>query len=302
MSSTHISHINRWNGVVDAPAPRWRALGASVAVTTALFAAAITAMTSFRALTSTSEMNSSERVAWVPVAIPIPAPLPPREQPRRVAPAPVAEPITRVQSSSSVGMPTASTMPAAPSINARIRRDSSAIPQPPIGTRIPLSVEPATPIPFNPPAIGVAGAPVAPAGVVLSHAPMSVQARDSTLAALMASVPGMARAGGSGRSGGTVRAIPITQPGAPGQQQPAVCVCVSLPLPILEPGPSAAQRKRDAVIAADNQARLTRLEERLREQRDSMRLDSLRKDSLRRDSIAAKARPPRGSADAGPRS
>jgi hypothetical protein len=57
-------------------------------------------------------------------------------------------------------------------------------------------------------------------------------------------------------------------------------VGVTLPFPIFEPGPSAAQRKRDAVVAAENQARLYRLQDRMYQKRDSIRLDSLRRDSL----------------------
>jgi hypothetical protein len=56
----------------------------------------------------------------------------------------------------------------------------------------------------------------------------------------------------------------------------------SISLPLFSRGPSAAQRKRNDSIFADYQARLARLQERLRAQKDSVRADSLRRDSLAR--------------------
>ena len=57
-------------------------------------------------------------------------------------------------------------------------------------------------------------------------------------------------------------------------------------VPFLSKGPSAAQRKKDEAIDADNRARLRRLQDRILLKRDSIRLDSLRRDSLHRDSLA----------------
>ena len=57
---------------------------------------------------------------------------------------------------------------------------------------------------------------------------------------------------------------------------------LSIPLPLFSSGPSAAQRRRDAQVNADNQARLHRLEARLRAMRDSIHADSLHRDSLAR--------------------
>jgi hypothetical protein len=62
----------------------------------------------------------------------------------------------------------------------------------------------------------------------------------------------------------------------------------SIPFPLLEPGPSAAQRKRDEAIDADNRARFLRLEARAAAMRNSARADSLRRDSLARKSAVPK--------------
>jgi hypothetical protein len=62
--------------------------------------------------------------------------------------------------------------------------------------------------------------------------------------------------------------------------------------PLFSSGPSAAQRKKNEKIDADNRLRLARLQDRLRLQRDSTLVDSVRADSLRRDSVASHQRHP----------
>ena len=59
----------------------------------------------------------------------------------------------------------------------------------------------------------------------------------------------------------------------------------SAAFPLFSSGPSPEQRARDALIDGDNQARLRRLQDRLRLRRDSVRADSLRRDSLARAKV-----------------
>jgi hypothetical protein len=73
--------------------------------------------------------------------------------------------------------------------------------------------------------------------------------------------------------------------GVSGQQPGVLSAGVSIPFPLFSSGPSAAERKRNAVIDADNQARLRRLQDVVIAQRDSVRTDSLRRDSLARRAI-----------------
>ncbi|HTE45368.1 MAG TPA: hypothetical protein VK636_09015 [Gemmatimonadaceae bacterium] len=283
MSSTHIAQNSRthWIGAGN-PVASWRVVGLSTVATALLFAAALTAMMSFHTLELDRETLSSERVAWLPIPVPAPVrtpPLPvtPREKGRRatlVAPERVPTAIDVIA------------VPAVPeqtqSRNPSSRADSSVKPTPANSPRIPLVVEPAAPVPYVPRPASLLGAPMAPAGVVVTHTPMSGATRDSILAASMANVPALARAlGGSGGKSAGVHLKPIGGTDVfTGQQRAGVCACVSVPFPIFEPGPSAAQRQRDAIIEVDNQARLARLQDRLRHQQDSIRLDSLRRDSI----------------------
>ena len=68
---------------------------------------------------------------------------------------------------------------------------------------------------------------------------------------------------------------------------------VSIAAPLFSSGPSAAQRRKNEKIDADNRLRLGRLHDRLSLKRDSTRADSLRADSLRRDSVTSQRRWPR---------
>jgi len=285
MSSTHIT---RWLDTGHQPAAGWRDFGLSMAMTAALFAAALAAMTSLRIMGLSPTMSAIERVTWVPIAFPPPTPAPrpvparrldaPRTVPRKLPPATIGVPTT-----TDIVTPTVTPISQAPSLSSPPRVDTTAKPAPANSSRIPLSIVPPTPVPYNPRTTGL-GAPIATAGVTASHTPMTGQVRDSTLAAFMAEVPARAAALPGKSDEGRVHAITI--PRHDGSNSPSICICVSLPFPIFEAGPSAAQRKRDAIIAADNLERLHRMQERLIQKRDSIRLDS-----LRRDSIALKAKP-----------
>jgi hypothetical protein len=61
---------------------------------------------------------------------------------------------------------------------------------------------------------------------------------------------------------------------------------ISIPAPLLSPGPSPAERKRNEAIDADYQRRLRRLQDQL-----ALRRDSIKTDSLKRDSLARAVRP-----------
>jgi hypothetical protein len=78
--------------------------------------------------------------------------------------------------------------------------------------------------------------------------------------------------------------------GASGTGGGGVGVGGSISVPIFEPGPSKAQRRRDSVVHAGNVDRFARIFARLRERQDSMLLASARDSSERnriRDSLAS---------------
>lgn len=257
-----------------------------MAVTVALFAAALAAMTSLHTMGISFPTSPAERVTWIPIAIPSAAPIPPPHvKPRPVTARPSPNSTDRTPSTTDVvapisgatlAPPNAAPASRAPSLTSPPRVDTTSRSAPASSAKIPLGIEPRTPVPYTP-RTAVLGAPIATAGVTSMHAPMTVRVRDSTIGVLMADVVETAGRGADS-SAGRVHAIAI--PRHDGGNGARICVCVSLPLPIFEPGPSAAQRKRDAIVAADNLARLNRLGDRLRQRRDSIRLDSLRRDSL----------------------
>ncbi|MDB4877188.1 MAG: hypothetical protein JWM41_3634 [Gemmatimonadetes bacterium] len=265
MSATH---INRWLDLTSAPEPRARELGLSALATAALFAAALAAMTSLRAVRVSSDAAPQERVQWVPIPTPTPVIAPAPVRPRAIAPRDVPATIDRAPTApaveSSASAPISSPRPA----SADTAVNTAAPPSP----TIPLSILPPKTPPYVPHSAG-GGAPISPAGVTAQRITMTARIRDSVIAASMAEVPDIA---GPGRSQtGVSSKVPARSTG-----EPVMGVGVTLPFPIFEPGPSAAQRKRDAVVAAENQARLYRLQDRMYQKRDSIRLDSLRRDSL----------------------
>jgi hypothetical protein len=140
------------------------------------------------------------------------------------------------------------------------------------------------------------GAPYAPAGVTTPSAPLTPAQMDSVQKALIAGIsmeewhrpltpteladvrarrePGLDPHGRAARLPGEPKYVPLMNGGY------AVAIpLVSIPLPF---GKSRAQRKADSIITADGLARLARLQERLKQQRELARADSLRRDSLMR--------------------
>ena len=140
------------------------------------------------------------------------------------------------------------------------------------------------------------GAPYAPAGVTMPTVPLTPAQMDSVQKALIARIsadewhrpltpteladvrarrePGLDPHGRAARLPGEPKYAPLMNGGY------AVAIpLVSIPLPF---GKSRAQRKADSIITADALARLARLQERLKHQREVAKADSLRRDSLMR--------------------
>jgi len=140
------------------------------------------------------------------------------------------------------------------------------------------------------------GAPYAPAGVTTPSVPLTPAQMDSVQKALIARIsadewhrpltpteladvrarrePGLDPHGRAARLPGEPKYVPLMNGGY------AVAIpLVSIPLPF---GKSRAQRKADSIITADALARLARLQERLKQQREIAKADSLRRDSLMR--------------------
>ena len=117
---------------------------------------------------------------------------------------------------------------------------------------------------------------MAPSGVTVGSAPLTAAQRDSIAKNRIGIAVAEARADlGRVQGGFTARTD---------QQAGTLSAGVSIPFPLFSSGPSAAERKRNAVIDADNQLRLRRLQDRA-SQVDSVRVDSLRRDSLTRRAI-----------------
>ncbi len=150
-------------------------------------------------------------------------------------------------------------------------------------------------------AIPSGGAPMAPAGVTrYSGASYTQHLRDSILRASMLDVPYVAKHGAPRAAAreeielgqrqadmvqrrattvGNSRDVIILHGNAIGGAG-VVGAGGSVGLPLFSSGPSAAQRKKDAVVETDNWLRLGRLQDRMYLKRDSIRADSLRRDSL----------------------
>jgi hypothetical protein len=278
--SMSATRINRWVIVSNEPAPRVRELGVSAAVTAALFAAALAAMTTLRAVNLSHDTTREGRVTWVlvPVPTPVRTVAPPRVS-RVAAPRQVPTSVESVRAPADVTPATSTTPP--------VHADTTTRSAAPSSPAIPLSIVPPPTLPYVP-HTAIGGAPISTAAVTALRAPLTAARRDSLAAASMADVPYLAT---------QVKLTPEEEerlarqrqpvPSLPtGRSQPTIGIGMSIPFPVFEPGPSAAQRKRDAIVAAENQARLYRLEDRLFQKRDSIRLDS-----LRRDSVAMKRKP-----------
>ncbi len=296
---TGAAHVYRWSSRKDSPGLTSGVM--ALVVTGALFASALAAMIGVHALPDFLTAPSVEHttVVWLP---PVAAPHPPVAPPRvtrtvppvhTAAPAtpaltpPIIAPATSAAGASSISGVGARTGSAA----------DSAASHPPIVPLAPIQLAPTQPLRAvpNPPRdthTGVGGAPVAPAAVTNSWASLTTAQRDSIVHAYMSGLSLNAPMSDRERADAARRGYqPPIHNGQPDAQARAQTVGggVSIPLPLFSPGPSAAQRKRDSIVAAENGLRLARLHDRVLLQRDSIRADSLRRDSLAR----TRKQPPR---------
>jgi hypothetical protein len=157
----------------------------------------------------------------------------------------------------------------------------------------------------NEPASARLGAPVAPAGVSRIIAPPEVQAqRDAAAEAGRAAAQatqwnsitsdavrqmvgagqsiavGTARRTTSAGNGADVHVMTGAGVNGVGAVEGSGLSSGSIGLPLFSRGPSAAQRRKNDSIDADNRAILGRLQELIKHRRDSVLADSLRRDSL----------------------
>jgi hypothetical protein len=304
------------------PEHTWPSIVVSVGITAALFVSAFLAMQTVGRWSS----RVAEK-AEPPVVVQLTPPPPPIERPRPTrapaTPSPLAPPA--VSPTRPIVAPTTVTpitgaapitvAPATPSPRDTASGAAKGLPAIPLGP-LPLSRSPSDSA-VGPPA----GAAAREAGVTIgSRIPNTAAYRDSMLKAKLQPAPYLAAkyaptgeilsalresqraaravyrrnttagsaevhvAQGEGVDG--VGAVG----GGSGVQGNGLHAGSGFALPLLSKGPSAAQRKKDEIIDADNRDRLHRLQDRMLLKRDSIRLDSLRRDSLRRDSLA-KRRP-----------
>lgn len=272
---------------------RWPSLAVACALTLAIF---IVAFTSMRRAPDWLSPTTADRPIQVSVRLesPPPAPLPHPAPTRR---APITPP--RVVAPVAPNTPLPATQPVAP----------VAVPQPPVapprdtgivGTK--PSGEPAPPVAS--PATRL-GAPVAPAGVSRIIAAPEVQAqrnaaaeagRAAALAAQWNSITsdavrqmvgagqsvavGTARRTTSAGNGADVHVMAGDGVNGVGAVGGSSLSSGSIGLPLFSRGPSAAQRRKNDSIDADNRAILGRLQLLIKHRRDSVVADSLRRDSL----------------------
>jgi hypothetical protein len=246
--------------------PRWQSPVAALFVTATLFTAAFASMTRFgEPFAGTTVVDERPRLVFFS-----PPPVEPAktaERPR-VTPTPPNAPVRRLEH--------ALPMPAPAVASAPLPRDNAA----PDSAASSAATDPAFPFrrlemtPAPTTARSTArGAPMAPAGVTATSTPLTSAQRDSIAKERIGDAVAEARAE-LGRGRGIHNAN--------GQQAGTLSAGVSIPFPLFSSGPSAAERKRNAVIDADNQLRLRRLQDRAATHVDSVRLDSLRRDSLTR--------------------
>jgi hypothetical protein len=296
------------------PEKSWPSIVVSIGATAALFISAFVAMRSIRQWTG----RASETLE-PPVVVRLTPPPPSIERPRRTEPpatpatgavrAPIAVPPV-------VAPPLASEPPmtAAPPTVARDTAPAGGKP----GPQIPLGAVPRE-LGRTPLSGGGGNVVGVPSGVTIgSRTPNTAAYRDSVLKLRLGGIPGLAR--DRQPTGQEKAALELSQrvarmvarrattAGNPNVHVPMgegvdgvgavggglakvqgggaaandVSVGSSVSLPLFSSGPSAAQRRANAAIEADYQARLRRLEDRILLKRDSIRLDSLRRDSIAR--------------------
>lgn len=287
------AHVYRWSSRRDSPGLTSSMM--ALVVTAALFASALGAMIGVHSLPSlfTNAPVDRTTVVWLPPAVaPPPRIAPPRTrqappEPRTIAPVTPAVPLVAPATA-----PTTSPTVVAPSKTGVVGRTgvdstgSGAAPIIPLGAIPLVPTQPLRAVP-NPPRdthVGVGGAPVSPAGVTTDSRMLTPGQRDSIVHAYMA---GLSLNGPmSDRERADVARREYSPPIHNGQPEAAaraqtVGGGVSIPFPLFSPGPSAAQRKRDSIVAAENGLRLLRLRDRVLLKRDSSRADSLRRRDLR---------------------
>lgn len=256
---------------------RWQSPVVAMLVTATLFTAALGSMTRTGLDFERSRFADDQpRIVFFQPAPRVESKPRPTERPRTSAP-PTAPPIKAHEQPMVAPAPVV--VPVSPPIEAATRDSSRA--GTPAETASPLfRLVPTRDVPtFSPSkahAIEARGAPIAPSGVTVHSAPLTTAQRDSiaqnaVARALDADRDEFGRRGRIGNASGS-------QPGV-------LSAGVSIPFPLFSPGPSPAERKRNAVIDADNQLRLRRLQDRAIAQHDSTRTDSLRRDSLARRSV-----------------
>ena len=255
--------------------PRWQSPIAALLVTAALFTAAFASMTRFgEPFTGTTVVDERPRLVFFPP--PPVEPAKPAERPR-VKAAPPNAPVRRLEQPITVTPPAVAPMSLP---REEVRRDSSATGSLPVDpSSLFKAVTPTPDAPATAPSAArstaARGAPMAPSGVTASSIALTAAQRDSIAKNRIGTAVAEARAD-LGRGG--IHSANGSQPGA-------LSAGVSIPFPLFSSGPSAAERKRNAVIDADNQLRLRRLQDRASTQLDSTRADSVRRDSLSRRAV-----------------
>jgi hypothetical protein len=277
---------------------RWKSFALSIALTLALFVAAVTSM---RRVPLWMSSKFTDREVPVTVRFQSPPPVSVRRPPPQLrrAPPPTSTPSTVA--------PPGTPLPVAPAVTPQVGPKLAAPPTT-IDTAA-AGAKPPSALPKNDaPAVRL-GAPVAPAGVSRIITTPYLQAQrnataDSVRAAAFAAqwngitsdaVRQMAGASqsvavaterrattaGNGADVHVMHGDGINGVGAVGGSGLSLG-SGSIGLPFLSKGPSAKQRRKNDSVDADNRARLARLQELIKHRRDSLLADSLRRDSLAR--------------------
>jgi hypothetical protein len=240
----------------------WSNVSLSLAVTIALFSAALASMT--RIARTRERAHAREPSVVVHLAPPIAAVAPSRvrSMERHQTPAAVASthPVAIVESAfvREPPLPADSVQKTAPRAEPT-PIPTIVVPEPAVATRSMSS----------------------PVGVTLGRGARTAAQRDSALAAL-AIAAAMARNRDPSQAERDEKARRHEPPMSMHASQPEIRGGIGIPFPFLSRGPSAEQRKRDSAIHADNLAILQRLAQRVVQRRDSLRTDSLRRDSIAR--------------------
>jgi len=296
------------------PEHRWQSVLVSVAVTVLVFALALGSMVSLPVL-SNREHSTDDKVAII--RFPSPEPRPPVPVVKRPSPSKPVEPVrppTQAVAPPDVAPPIATQPQIAPPVVAPIA-PSVGVPLPVGGiSRGADSANGGGARGASAPRGSGKGAPLAPAGISLSdRAANTPFVRDSILKSKLALIPGLAATRAptgrekaeleqSQRSALALRQRDLTSGNSNGlvilqgkgmngagavDPRPAGALGFggSIPFTLLSSGPTREQRRKDAIVEADNQLRERRLEDRMLLQRDSIRADSVRADSVRADSL-----------------